>query len=268
MKKIIGICALLTALCELGGCAKPPAATPAITGTLSYRTPVELGKDTVLELRLTDVSVSEGAAPEIARVTLRDVRALPYAYSLPYDPAHIDPAHRYTVDARLSSAGQLRFATDMAYEVLTQGHTTQRDVVLIAVGSNESTLPAMAQNQPGGDSFRGELRTAQGVSLYRAGLQDGSIRWLEEDRSNGTPQPLHARYEFKGALLTRYADSSSLEVNFDERGRPSTLTRQQHALQLNEHIDALNTIRNQAALLRSHALAVHEAQIHRQATGG
>jgi putative lipoprotein len=264
---------LILLIC-LSGCSRShqQATTSHITGTLTYGEPVTLANGSVLELRLTDVSVSDGPALEIATTTVDDIRALPYQYSLGYDASKIDPQHRYTIDARILSNGVPRYSTDTAYEVLTQGRGAQRDITVVANGGNSAiaatiaagTGAAAAQEQ----IFQNEVRAGADISLYRAGLLDGHIVWLEEDRSNGTPQPLHARYEFKGALVMHYADSTSLEVKFDERGRPVSVNKNQQPLKLDTQTEAISTIRNRAALLRSHALAASEARAHREATGG
>jgi uncharacterized protein RhaS with RHS repeats len=137
----------------------------------------------------------------------------------------------------------------------------------VAAGVNE-TAPASTNNNAHVTVFHGEIQTQDGVSQYQAGLQDGHVVWLEEDRSSGTPIPVHARYELKGALIMHYNDSSSLEVTFDERGRPTGIIKQQQALKPNEHPEIVRTIRNRADLLRSDALASSAARKHRQETGG
>ncbi|MGC3981660.1 MAG: YbaY family lipoprotein [Steroidobacteraceae bacterium] len=253
----------------LSGCSREQTNTgPAITGTIQYRAPVNLDANAVLELKLTDVSVADGPALEIAKLTIDDLHALPYQYRLPYDSTKIDAQHRYMVDARIFIDKQLRFSTDTAYAVLTQGSGEQRDIAVITIGENESTITSTANANVTDNLFQNELRTGEEVSLYKAGLEDGHILWLEEDRSNGTPVPLHARYEFKGALLMHYADSSPLEIKFDERGRPTGVFKDKQALKVSTQASAIDAVRNRAELLRSHALAARETRAHREATGG
>ncbi len=260
----------------LSGCSRSEkdAAANHITGNLTYGEPITLDAGSVLELRLTDVSISDGPALEIAKATVADIRALPYQYSLDYDATRINPQHRYTIDARILINGTSRFATDTAYEVLTQGHGAQRDITVIASGAlgDNSTTPVSSASSSTVSAepviFKNELRTANDVSVYKAGLQEGHISWLEEDHSSGTSTAVHARYEFKGALVTHYSDSTSLEVKFDERGRPVSISKNHQALALNKQTEVINAIRNRAALLRSHALAASETQAHRMATGG
>jgi putative lipoprotein len=242
---------------------------PRITGTLNYSSPVKLEKNTRLELLLTDVS-TDGPALRVASAIIKDLAELPYQYSLPYSKQDINPEHRYTIEARVYTDGSLRFATDTAYEVLNRevlktGSLPPQNLLLIDVNSNEST-PLNNTVTTSEEQFRGELRTDNGVALYRIGVVDGHIIWLEEERSNGTPNPAQARYQFKGAWLQYYRDSSGLEIEFDSRGRPHRMRRQEHVLDIKQQTDVLSSVRNQAELLRSHALAARESQTHRLAT--
>ena len=268
MSRKFALCSLLIACVWLCSCSKRSAENgPSLVGTINYQTAVKFADDTRLELRLTDVSITDGPALEVAMVTIKDLRELPYRYALPYDPAKISEQHRYSLDARIFTHDQLSYSTDSAYEVLTQGRGAQRDLQVVAAGVNEAT-PAINHSNANVTVFHGEVQTQDGVSQYQAGLRDGQLVWLEEDRSSGKPIPVHARYELKGALIMHYTDSSSLEVTFDERGRPIGIIKQQQALKPNEHPEIVSTIRNRAELLRSHALASSAARKHRQETGG
>lgn len=240
---------------------------PSITGTISFSSPVTFDEATRLEMQVTDVSISDGQALTVASMAIDNLHQLPYQYSLSYSPEKIDSTHRYTIEARIYAGQTLRFATDTAYAVLTQGSAAQRNLSVVAAGSNTSSAPpaingAVTDNQ---DQFAGELRTRNEVSLYRAGLKEGHIHWLDEERSNNSPEPLQAHYEFKGALLLNYRESS-VEIKFDERGRPQSMRRGQKSVSLKDETTFINVVRNRAELLRSHALATRESLSHRQAT--
>ena len=262
-RRLLGLTFLCTAAL-LGACAKHNQPTTAISGMLSYRTPVQFKGAARLELQLTDQSVSDGPALDVATYQANDVVQLPYQYTLPYTAKNIDQNHRYTIAARIYVNDALQYATDNAIEVLTQGKGTHIDFSVIATGTGESSAPPVAQVNE--EVFQGELRKGSDVTLYRAGLHEGHINWLEEDHSNGTPQPLHARYDFKGALLMRYVDGSPLAITFDDAGRPTSITKNNRPLVVAQEMNAINTARNRAALLRSHALATRESQAHRHAT--
>lgn len=245
----------------LSGCSARKSSSTAISGTIISGAPVEFSGGAQLQLLLTDVS-AEGAAPEVANNTT-DIRQLPCQYSLPYEPSTINTAHRYTISARIYVDKVLKYATDSAVEVLTQGKGNHADFSVIATGSNDT---GSANTLAVGEMFQGELRNKEGVTLYRADIVDGHINWLEEDRSNGTPTPAHNRYEFKGALLIHYKDSASMEITFDETGKPQSVTRNGKSVAIKQEMKAINAARNRAALLRSLALAQHESQLHRKET--
>ena len=244
----------------LSACSTRKPAT-AIIGTVAYSAPLEFSGSAQLQLLLTDVS-AEGGAPEVATVTT-NVKQLPFQYSLPYEPSNIQQTHRYTISARIYVDKSVKYATDTAIEVLTQGRGSHADFVVIATGTNETGTTAALT---AGEIFQGEIRNDKDISLYRAGLADGHINWLEEDRSNGSPTPAHNRYEFKGALLVHYIDSTPMEILFDETGKPKSITRNGKILVLTQEMAAVNAARNRASLLRSHALARRESQLHRKAT--
>jgi putative lipoprotein len=262
------LAAALTLVSLLVGCTREPTTTiKQITGIVQYQTPINFESGATLELRLTDVSADDEAV-EIAKSTVTNLKSLPYQYALPYDASKIDAERRYTVDARIAIDNTLRFATDSAYAVLTQGNGATPNITVIVIGENAPPLASNPNTQPGVNLFHGELRRDREITLYTVGMQDDHIVWLEEDRSNGTPQTLHARYEFKGALIVHYADTSPMEVTFDERGRPTGIVRNGKQLSPVEQTEVLDAVRNRAALLRSHALSTREPQAHRQATGG
>lgn len=253
-------------VCILTACSKQaPTPQTAITGTLSLDQPVQLAADARLELRLTDVTGVDGAAVELTSIATR-LDGLPYQYTLPFDASRIDNTHRYTVDARVFANGKLRYTTDTAYPVLTQGQNRQRDITLVTAGENEAGSASPLSGGAVSDSvFRGELRTDTETSIWSAGLQHGALAWIEEDRGSGKGV-MHARYQFKGAYVLYYADSSPLEIRFDERGRPVEVLLNQKAIKVEDAMTQINAVRNRASLLRSEALAVHEAKQHRDET--
>lgn len=255
----------------MSACSKhdAPGTAFAVTGTLNYRAPVAFDGNAKLELQLTDVSVTTGPALQVASTTIDQVRALPYHYSLPYDSTRIDPGHRYTMSARLYLNEQLKYATDTAIAALTQGAGQHINIPLVAVGANESSVSVAAVSSTAtaaSEVFQGELHNAAAVVRYRAGFDDGHIAWLEEDRLDDGSQPAHARYEFKGALLLHYADSSGLEFACNDNGRPVSVSRNHQTLAVMQALPAINAARNRATLLRSHALSSREIKAHRIAT--
>ena len=244
------------------GCNKQPNTT--IEGTLTSETSLQLPPHSTVVLRLTDVSVADSAA-EMAAITLNNVTELPHSYKLPYAAKKINEQHRYMMEARVMVAGQVRYATDQAYPVLTQGAGTHCDLALVATGAN--SVLSKTTDTPS-SVFHGEWREAGGVTLYQAGFINDQLTWIEEDRSNGTPTPLHARYDLRGAYVLNYSDSAQLKIIFDERGRAQQITQGQQTLSLDTQRDLINAVRNRAELLRAHVLAASDTATHRRETGG
>lgn len=236
----------------------PPATT--LDGSVHADQPVQFDAPAELELKLEDVSGTDGAV-DIATVRISNVRALPYQYSLPYEATRIDRQHRYTLSARVRVKGELRYVTDTAHPVLTQGYGSYGEVRVNAVGAAASVTPVTEA----AEVFAHYLDTAEGRSDYRAGFSAGQLRWIEEERGLAKGK-FHARYEYRGAYLQRYSNNAPLELLFDERGRPVGANRNGELLALDAQRDAISQARNRATLLRSHALAAKEARAHRVAT--
>jgi putative lipoprotein len=143
------IATALAALVVLGGCnsANPPAnpaapangnapAAPAanapigttISGTASLREPMQLGDGARLELKLVDVTLPDIVLGES---TVNVTGQPPYAFTLTFDPARIDRARTYVVNALLFD-GDRRFVPALQSPVLTGGAGSTVEIVLNA----------------------------------------------------------------------------------------------------------------------------------------
>ena len=83
-----------------------------------------------LEVTLEDVSRADAPAVVIARAEMPTAQAPPFLFALTYDPARIEPNHRYQVRARITVEGQLMFQSDAGYSVLGPGNVTHVDILL------------------------------------------------------------------------------------------------------------------------------------------
>lgn len=112
------------------------SASAQITGTIAYRERVALPSEAVIDIQLQDVSIADIAAPVIAETMLNaEGRQVPVQFSLTYDPAKIDPSHRYSVRATIRSGdGMLMFTTAQSYPVLTAGAPSKVNLLLRTVG--------------------------------------------------------------------------------------------------------------------------------------
>lgn len=103
----------------------------AVTGSVAYRERIALPPDAVLEVRLSDVSRQDVAAPVIAETTVVPAgRQVPIPFELHYDPRKIEPNRTYAVRATIHSPGRMMFTTTTSYPVITQGNPTRVNLML------------------------------------------------------------------------------------------------------------------------------------------
>jgi putative lipoprotein len=116
----------------------------AVTGSVAYRERIALPPDAVLEVRLSDVSRQDVAAPVIAETTVMPAgRRIPIPFELRYDPVKIEPKRTYALRATISSAGRMMFTTTNSYPVITRGNPTKVNLMLerVAAGPNSGSRP-------------------------------------------------------------------------------------------------------------------------------
>ncbi len=116
--------------------ASAQAASTQVTGTVAYRERMALPSDAVINIQLLDTSVADVAAQTVAEALINaEGRQVPVPFTLSYDPAQIDPAHRYSVRATIRSGdGMLMFSSTQAYPALTHGAPSKVNLILHTVG--------------------------------------------------------------------------------------------------------------------------------------
>ena len=102
--------------------AADTAASGKVTGFVSYEASDELPPTAVLTVKLVDVSRADAPADVVAQQVIQTSGLqVPIAYEVDYDPARIDPGHRYAIRARIDDQGSLLYTSDRVYPVLTRG---------------------------------------------------------------------------------------------------------------------------------------------------
>lgn len=156
-----------------------------VRGSVAYGERAALPPDAVVEIRLSDVSLQDVAAPVIAETTIASAgRQVPISFELRYEPGRIQPNRTYAVRAVIRSAARMLFTTNAAYHVITQGNPSQVDLWLVRVGE---PLPNPASNGP---AFRippsspGRLALAAGRLRFIPCGQDGEGQPVEDLASN------------------------------------------------------------------------------------
>ena len=85
------------------------AGMKTIGGNIWYRERMMLPPNAEIDVILEDVSRMDVAATVIAETSFKAEGGPPYAYSLQYDPAKIQPNMRYSMRVRIEANGQLMF---------------------------------------------------------------------------------------------------------------------------------------------------------------
>jgi putative lipoprotein len=111
------------------------AATPRVTGSVTYRERIALPPTATIKVQLVDVSRADAPAPVLGeQVITAGGKQVPFAFAIAYDPAKIDQRYSYAVQARIEDAAKLLFINDQRYVVITRGAPNHVDLVLRAVG--------------------------------------------------------------------------------------------------------------------------------------
>jgi putative lipoprotein len=121
----------------VAACAAPPpkAVQPLATlsGTVTFQEPITLSPDTVVTVRLAEVSRQDAPAKLLAEQVIGNPGASPIPFELAYDPDAIVPSHSYAVQARIEWEGRLLFINDRHYCAITRGCPTTLEVAVVPV---------------------------------------------------------------------------------------------------------------------------------------
>ena len=143
---IIVLGVLLLAACTPGSInatkpAGPSAPASAVTGTVTYLQRSALTPTAVIEVQLQDVSKMDAPAEVISTQAIEaNGKQVPFPYELKYDPAKIDPAHRYAVRATIKDGDRLLFTSTTVKPVITKGAPTSGvEIIVEPVASGGAT---------------------------------------------------------------------------------------------------------------------------------
>jgi len=137
---------VLASLAAACGAAQPAAeqveiAAPGdslVSGNVSYLDRSALPENAVVEVELVDASRADAPATVLASYSTTTAGAQqPFPFELAYDPAQISPGALVLVQARITVDGQLRYISQTAIPVITNGAPTTGIEVLVSpvVGS-------------------------------------------------------------------------------------------------------------------------------------
>ena len=107
---------------------------PAVEGRVFFGGgEVDLPDGAVVEVQLQDTSIADAPAVTLGEQVIRDARALPVAFRIPYDPADIDQRFEYSLQASVTLDGRLLYVNDTVHTVLTAGSPEDSDIEVIRV---------------------------------------------------------------------------------------------------------------------------------------
>lgn len=114
-----------------------------LSGTVAYRERIALPPSAAVEVTIEDVSRADVAADVVVRQRLTSPGQVPIPFDLAYDPAQINPEHRYAVRAKIVDGDAVLFTTTDTTLVLTQGHPSRAALMLRMVpGARVAPRPA------------------------------------------------------------------------------------------------------------------------------
>lgn len=212
----------LLSVLSLGGCASYQATdtsrnetariSRAVTGTVSYRERIALPPSSVIRVTLEDVSLADVPATVIAETTLRPDRQVPIPFTLSYDPARIDPAHRYAVRAQITDAdGRLRWTTMEYYGVLTQKNPEHVELIVRPV-----RVQPQAQNTALPETMRTFVFSCGDLDFIVIHPRPDVAELYLPDRKAVLPQVLSgsgAKYQEGGLMYWNKGREAMLEVD-------------------------------------------------------
>jgi putative lipoprotein len=122
MKKLT----LLAMTALLGACqSMHPAAKTSLDGEVFYLQRSALPPTAILSVSLQDVSLADAPARVIDEQRGPVKGQVPLPFHLSYDPAQIEPNHRYSINARIEVDGKLLFITTENHAVRLDGSDPQ-----------------------------------------------------------------------------------------------------------------------------------------------
>ena len=100
------------------------AGAGTISGTVTYLDRSALPPEATLEITVEDVSLADAPAKIVGRLVRMPAGQVPIAFEVPYVESAVVPHHRYSLRARVTVDGQLRYISTTHTPVLTMGAGT------------------------------------------------------------------------------------------------------------------------------------------------
>lgn len=114
-----------------------PGSTGVLTGTVTYKERIALQPNSVVTVRLVDVSRADAPSVLLAEQVIKNPGNVPIKYELKYDTSKISAKSSYAVQATITdAAGKMTWTSDTRYPALTGGAPlTNIEVAVRQVGA-------------------------------------------------------------------------------------------------------------------------------------
>ena len=122
----------------------PPVVLASVSGSIDCRQDLALHSNDVIDVVLLDFAARDAAAV-ITSQKITSPGQIPIPFKLTYDPARINPAHHYTVQARIMRNGEPAFINSAPCFVITHGYSNAARVI---VEQTKNTLSSPAGKKP------------------------------------------------------------------------------------------------------------------------
>ncbi|GAA5233163.1 META domain-containing protein [Verticiella sediminum] len=141
----ISVLSLSAAGCAGVGGAASGSGGRTLSGNVMYRERIALPPGAVVRVALADVSLADAPARIVAQTDIpTDGRSSPFAYTLRYDPARIDPRMRYALQARIELDGRLLFTNTTHHAAFGPDASTDILVQQVSAPAATAALPVGA----------------------------------------------------------------------------------------------------------------------------
>jgi uncharacterized lipoprotein YbaY len=268
LRTLLGVTGLLV----LSACGGPAEDAAVIRGTVTSREPVTLPPAAVLELRL-ERSAEGSEPPELLAVQRQNNPGrLPLQFTLEYEPTAVNPQRNYGISARVVLADDVLLATSRPVPVLTGDASESVSIELAPVGVEDAAADARAV-------ITGRLDLGDTSATFRATIAGDAVEHIDEEFDLGDYGDGRASYDFEGARLTGYQESSkkrlvdpakpealveiSTTLDFDANGELVRSTKTMDGAPVEVSAADVASARNRADLLRNRVLAQYAGESHR-----
>ena len=95
-----------------------PKVLPTISGTVEYDGPSQFTKDTIVSVKLQDVSLMDAPAITLGEFKLTGPTKFPIPFQISYDPAALKKGVDFAIGVRIETNGKLNYINDTRISVL------------------------------------------------------------------------------------------------------------------------------------------------------